>query len=212
MENNIKQKKKFWNTGVWLALIGGIAAVCFLLIHYWKYLEQFQILIYLGLFFTAILAGSPIPVPTPCMALTFAFGSRFDPVIIGLIAGSGAAIGSMLVYYSGRTGRRFFPGFNISDPANSFYKSWLGRLLQKIRLPSIMKFVNKRGLAGVFLFSIFPNPLLMPVLLTMGINRAKAWRVAIALLLGHSVLFLALAFLGHYGLGSLLRYFGVFKL
>ncbi len=212
METKKRQKKKLLNTALWLALIGATMIVCVLIISYWKYLEKFQILIYLGLFFTAVLAGSPIPIPTPCMALTFALGSQFDPVVIGFIAGLGAAIGSMLVYFSARTGRRFLPILNISDPSNKIYASWLGKFLQKIRLPSIMKFVNKRGLFGVFLFSLFPNPLLMPVLFTMGINRTRPWKVAIACLLGQSVLFLSLAFLGHYGLGSLLRYFNVFKL
>jgi cell division protein FtsW (lipid II flippase) len=64
MESKIEKKKKFLNTGVWLALIGVTIIICVLLILYWKYLEQFQILIYLGLFFTAILAVSPIPIPT----------------------------------------------------------------------------------------------------------------------------------------------------
>lgn len=212
MESKIEKKKKFLNIGVWLTLIGAIIGVCVMLIRYWKYLEQFQILIYLGLFFTAILAGSPIPIPTPCMALTFTLGSKFEPVIIGIIASSGAAIGSMLVYFTARTGRHFVPSLNISDPANKIYTSWVGKFLQKIKIPSFLKFVNKRGIVGVFLFSIFPNPLLMPILVTMGINRARAWKVAIACWLGYSVLFLVLAFLGHYGLSSLLRYFGVFKL
>ena len=212
MESKIEKKKKFLNKGVWLALIGVTIIVCVLLIRYWKYLGQFQILIYLGLFFTAILAGSPIPIPTPCMALTFGLGSKFEPVVIGLVAGLGAAIGSMLVYFTARTGRRFLPSLNISDPANKIYTNWVGKFLRKIKIPRFLKFVNKRGVVGVFLFSIFPNPLLMPILFTMGINRTRAWKVAIACYLGHSVMFLTLAFLGHYGLGSLLRYFGVFKL
>lgn len=212
MENKPKKKKRFLNTGMWLALVGVTIVVCVLLISYWKHLEQFQILIYFGLFLTAILAGSPIPIPTPCMALTFTLGSRFDPVVIGLIAGFGAAIGSMLVYVTARTGRHFLPSLNISDPANKIYTSRVGKILQKIKIPRILKFVNKRGVIGVFLFSIFPNPLLMPVLFTMGLNQARAWKVAIACWLGNSVLFLALAFLGNYGLGSLLRYFDVFKL
>ena len=212
MENKIEKKKKFLTGGVWLALIGVTIGVCVLLIRYWKYLSQFQVLVYLGLFFTAILAGSPIPIPTPCMALTFTLGSQFQPVVIGLIAGLGAAIGSMLVYFTARTGRRFLPSLNISDPTNKIYSGWLGKFLQKIKLPRIVEFVNRRGLVGVFLFSIFPNPLLMPLLITMGINRLRAWKVAIACLLGHSVMFLALAFLGYYGLGSLLKYFGVFSM
>ncbi|MDD5289172.1 MAG: VTT domain-containing protein [Dehalococcoidales bacterium] len=212
MEKEIERKKRVFNTGVWIALIIATIGVCVLLIRYWRYLRQFQILIYLGLFFTAVLAGSPIPIPTPCMALTFTLGSKFEPVVIGLIASSGAAIGSMLVYFTARTGRHFLPSLNISDPANKIYSSPAGKFLQKIKLPRVVEFVNRRGNVGVFLFSIFPNPLLMPLLVTMGISRVRVWKVTISCWLGHSVLFLVLAFLGHYGLASLLRYFGVFKL
>lgn len=86
MESKKEKKGKFLNTGVWLALIGATIGVFVLMIRYWKYLSQFQILVFVGLFLTAILAGSPIPIPTPCMALTFALGSQFEPVVIGLVA------------------------------------------------------------------------------------------------------------------------------
>ena len=213
MENNTeKKKRKFFKIPVWSALIGVTIGICVLLIVYWKQLSKFQWLVYLGLFFTAVIAGSPIPVPTPCMALTFTLGSKFDPIIIGLIASTGAAIGSMMVYFTARTGRRFLPSLNISDPANKIYSSSIGRFLTKIKVPRILEFVNKRGSMGIFLFSTFPNPLLMPMLITLGINRFRIWKVALACWLGSSVLFLILAFLGHYGLGSLLRVFGFFKI
>lgn len=212
MDTTKEKRWKFFNTGIWLALVGITIGVCILLIIYWEYISNFQIIVFLGLFLTAVLAGSPVPVPTPCMALTFTLGSQFSPVVIGIIASTGAAIGSMLVYFTARTGRHFFPSLNISDPTNKIYSSRLGLFLQKIKLPRFMNFVNKRGLLGVFLFSIFPNPLLFPMLLTTGINRTSTWKVTIAVWLGHSVLFLTLAFLGHYGLGSLLKYFGVTQL
>ena len=212
MENKTEKKKKFWSTGVWLALVGVTIAICVLLIIYWKYLTQFQIIIYLGLFFTAILAGSPIPIPTPCFALTFTLGSKFDPLLIGAIAGTGAAIGAMLVYYTARTGRHFLPNLNISDPANKIYSSKVGTFLRRIKVPNLVALVNKRGMVGVFLFSILPNPLLMPLLITMGISKYHAWKVAIATWAGNSVMFMAIALVGHYGLGSILRLFGVFKI
>ena len=98
MDSKEVRKNKFSTIAVWLILVGLTIGVCVLLIRYWKYLSQFQIFVYVGLFLTAILAGSPIPIPTPCMALTFTLGSKFEPVVIGIIASSGAAIGSMLVY------------------------------------------------------------------------------------------------------------------
>ena len=209
MDTKVEKKKKFWNTGVWLALTGVTIAICVLLIIYWKYLTQFEIIIYLGLFFTAILAGSPLPIPTPCFALTFTLGSKFDPLLIGAIAGTGAAIGLMLVYYAARTGRHFMPNLNISDPANKIYTSKIGRFLRRLKLPHLVALANKSGMVGVFMFSFFPNPLLMPLLITLGISKYPAWKVSIAAWAGHTVMFLAIALVGHYGLGSILSAFGI---
>lgn len=212
MENKTEKKKKFWGIGAWLALIGVTITICVLLVIYWRYLARFEFILYVGLLFTAILAGSPIPIPTPCFALTITLGSKFDPFVIGTIAGTGAAIGLMLVYYAARTGRHFLPNLNISDPANKIYSSAFGRFLRRIKLPNIVAVINRRGMVGVFLFSIFPNPLLMPLLITMGISKYQAWKVAVAAWAGNCVMFLALALIGHYGLGSILRLFGFFKI
>jgi len=64
LENNTEKKKKFWGTGTWIGLIAVTLAVCVILIRFWKYLTHYEILIYAGLFFTAMLAGSPLPIPT----------------------------------------------------------------------------------------------------------------------------------------------------
>jgi len=120
LENNTEKKKKFWGTGTWIGLIAVTLAVCVILIRFWKYLTHYEILIYAGLFFTAMLAGSPLPIPTPCMVLTFTLGSKFAPWLIGIIAATGETIGLMLVYLAARTGRHFAPNLNITDPANKF--------------------------------------------------------------------------------------------
>jgi uncharacterized membrane protein YdjX (TVP38/TMEM64 family) len=212
LENKLEKKKKFRNNWVWLTLIGVTIAVCVLLIRYWRYLAAFQILIYLGLFFTAIVAGSPIPIPTPCFALTFTLGSRFDPFLIGFIAATGAAIGAMLVYFTARTGKHFMPNINFTDPANKIYSGAIGRFLRRIKLPRFMEVMNRRGPIGVFLLSMVPNPFLMPLLVTMGINKVAAWKIAVTAWAGNIVMFVAIAAVGHYGLGSILKLFQGFKL
>ena len=78
MENKTEKKKKFWGSGAWIDTDWRYPCRCALVIIFWKYLTHFEILIYLGLFFTAMLAGSPIPIPTPCMVLTFTLGSKFE--------------------------------------------------------------------------------------------------------------------------------------
>jgi uncharacterized membrane protein YdjX (TVP38/TMEM64 family) len=212
MEPEVKKTKKFWTTGVLLTFIGLTIAVCVVLIRFWKYLAAYEIIIYLGLFFTAVLAGSPLPIPTPCFALTFTLGSRFDPFLIGLIAGTGAAMGAMLVYFTARTGRHFMPNVNFTDPANKIYSSAIGRFLRKIKVPRFMELANRRGPVGVFFLSMVPNPFLMPLLVTMGINKVAAWKIALTTWAGNLVMFIVIAAVGHYGLGSILRLFQGFKL
>jgi hypothetical protein len=75
-----------------------------------------------------------------------------------------------------------------------------------------MALVNRRGAVGVFLFSMFPNPFLMPLLVTTGINRVAAWKIAITAWAGNTVMFVVIAVVGHYGLGSILRLFSFFKI
>jgi uncharacterized membrane protein YdjX (TVP38/TMEM64 family) len=212
MEPAVKKKRFSRASVIWAALIWLTIAVCIILIRFWRYLNEFQILIFLGLFFTAVLAGSPLPIPTPCFALTFTLGSRFDPFLIGLIAGTGAAVGGMLVYFTARTGKHFMPNVNFTDPANKVYQNAVGRFLKKIKLPRFMEVMNRRGPVGVFIFSMFPNPFLMPLLATMGINKVPAWKVAITVWAGNLVMFVVIAAVGHYGLGSILKLFQGFKL
>jgi uncharacterized membrane protein YdjX (TVP38/TMEM64 family) len=208
-----EEKKRFTRSSIiWAALIWLTIVVCILLIRFWRYLNEFQILIFVGLFFTAVLAGSPLPIPTPCFALTFTLGSRFDPFLIGLIAGTGAALGGMLVYLTARTGKHFMPNVNFTDPANKVYQSAIGRFLRRIKIPRFMEFVNKRGVVGVFFLAMFPNPFLMPLLVTLGINKVAAWKVAITAWAGNLIMFVVIAAVGHYGLGSILRLFQGFKL
>jgi hypothetical protein len=64
-------------------------------------------------------------------------------------------------------------------------------------------------MVGIFVFSFFPNPLLMPLLITMGISKYPAWKVAVAAWAGNAVMFMAIALVGHYGLGSILSAFGI---
>jgi hypothetical protein len=75
-----------------------------------------------------------------------------------------------------------------------------------------MEVMNRRGPIGVFLLSMVPNPFLMPLLVTMGINKVAAWKIAVTAWAGNIVMFVAIAAVGHYGLGSILKLFQGFKL
>ena len=196
--------------GLLVATVSGSVAGSVFLIQHWEYVSRLQHYGYLGLFLVALLAGSPVPIPTPSMILTFTLGSVLNPLLVGVVSGIGNASGTVLVYLTGRGGRHFFPNLDLSDPASEAYSSRLGRFLKKIRMPRILDFANRRGATGVFLLSIYPNPILTPMVLSMGAMRFRFTRFFLACWAGKTVQAMVLAYLGYLGLRSLLRLFGVF--
>jgi uncharacterized membrane protein YdjX (TVP38/TMEM64 family) len=197
-------RKKYIAISLLVAVISGSIAIAVFLIYNWEYVSKLQQGGYLGLFLISILAGSPIPIPTPSMILTFTLGSLLNPALVGAISGLGSSIGYALIYLTGRGGFRFLPKFNVAD-------SGIGRFLRKIRLSRILDYPHQTGAAAVFLLSIYPNPVLAPVVFGMGATRFSFTKFFLACWAGTTIMAMALAYLGYFGLGSLLHSLGVFN-
>jgi len=73
-----------------------------------EYVSQLQPHSYLGLFLISLLAGAPIPIFTPGILITFALGSILNPILVGIVAGIGNAVGNIFAYWTGHGGIRFF--------------------------------------------------------------------------------------------------------
>jgi membrane protein YqaA with SNARE-associated domain len=164
---------------------------------------------YLGLFLISIFAGSPIPIPSPGMILTFTMGSILNPFFVALVSGFGNGVGNALVYLTGRGGLLFFRNMGVSAPSNEEHPSKLGRFLRWLRMPRMAEFARRRVLLAVFILSIYPNPILTPIIIGMGAARYSFWKFFLACLAGKIVQCLILSFLGYYGLRSLLQIFGI---
>jgi membrane protein YqaA with SNARE-associated domain len=197
-------KRHYVAVALLVATVGGSVAVAVFLIYNWRYVIQLEHEGYLGLFLISLLAGSPIPIPTPSMILTFTLGSLLNPVLVGVISGLGNAIGFALIYLTGRGGFRFLPDFDISN-------SGIGRFLRKIKMSRIVDSPNRTGAMAVFLLSIYPNPILTPMVLGMGATRFSFMRFFFPCWAGKTVMTMILALLGYFGLRSLLHFLGVFN-
>jgi membrane protein YqaA with SNARE-associated domain len=189
-------------------LIISVGGTVFFILN-WKYVEQLQGEGLLGLFIISLFAGSPIPIPTPSMILTFTLGSVLNPALVGLVSGLGNGIGNALIYWSGRGGHAFFKSFS-SPGEGAEPKSWLGRLFKKI--PNLLNRARGRVLLSVFLLSIYPNPVLTPMIIGMGASRFSFIRFFIVIWAGKTVQSMVLSYLGYFGLRSFLRYIGVFDM
>ncbi len=67
--------------------------------------ERFQAAGYPGIFLLSILANATVILPAPGIALTFTFGSIFNPLWVALAAGAGASLGELTGYLAGFSGQ-----------------------------------------------------------------------------------------------------------
>ncbi len=205
MTSENSKRNKYIGVALLAVTMGGSVALALFLIYNWEYVARLEKAGYLGLFLISLIAGSPIPIPTPSMLLTFTLGSLLNPALVGLVSGLGAATGYALIYLTGRGGFRFLPKFNVSE-------SGIGRFLRKIKMSRLLESPHQTGMVTVFLLSIYPNPVLAPVVLGMGATRFSFWKFSLACWAGTTIMTMVIAFLGYFGLGSLLRFLGVFNI
>ncbi len=142
------------------------------------------------------------------MILTFTLGSILNPLLVGLVSGTGNAAGNALIFWTGRGGNKIFRNFFSTSTSNKPARTKVGRFFQ--RLSRVPEFVSRRAMVAVFVLSIYPNPILTPLVLGMGALRSSFWRFSLAVWAGKTVQALILSYLGYFGLRSLLRIFGIF--
>lgn len=205
--SSVSSNRKRYITGA--LFVGGVVAACVLAVYHWEFIVRFQRFGYLGLFIITLVSGFSIPLPVPYMVFTFTLGGVLDPALVGLAAGTGLGVGGTLLYLTGRGGRRIFPSFNISDPADEAYSSRWSKFLRRIKFQRIMHFAHRRGALAVFVLSVLPNPFFTPMAISLGTVRFRFVKFFFACWAGQTVKTLAIAYLGYLGLGSFLRWLGL---
>ena len=205
------RKRQYIITGLLVTTTCITVAGSVFLIMNWEHVSRLQPHSYSGLFLISLLAGAPIPIMTPGILITFVLGSILNPVLVGVVAGLGNAVGNILAYLTGRGGVRFFSTTGIFSQADETDSSRIGRFFRKIKGSRLLGFANQQGMVAVFLLSIFPNPLLTPMVLSLGAARFNFMKFLVACWAGQTIQAMLLAYIGHLGLRSLLRFLGVFS-
>jgi membrane protein YqaA with SNARE-associated domain len=207
MNNQMSRSTKYLALALLTATLVISIGGSVLLIQHWEYVSRLESRGYLGLFIISIFAGSPIPIPTPSMILTFTLGSILSPFLVGLVSGYGNALGNALIFWTGRGGHKAFQKLMVSDPSPSPPRSRLGRFIRKLsRVPEV---AGRRVLVAIFVLSIYPNPVLTPMIFGMGATRFRFWRFFLTIWAGKTTQSMILSYLGYFGLRSLLRLFGI---
>lgn len=106
---------------------------------------------YPGIFLVALLANATILLPAPGLAIVYAMGAIFNPIGVGLAAGTGGALGELSGYLAGFSGQAVLERVDIYDRI----KPW----------------VEKYGGWAILFLSAIPNPFFDVVGIAAGIAK-----------------------------------------
>jgi membrane protein YqaA with SNARE-associated domain len=125
--------------------------------------------VYLGVFLSSIFF------PLPYILVMFALQPFLNPLLVGLLAGTGATIGELAAYLLGLGGRRIVEGK-------------YGRRLENLRLR-----IQKHGGKIIFLYSLFPLPT-GPVLVPLGMLNYNIRKAIFTVFLGKTLQCIIIAY------------------
>jgi len=178
------------------AIIGGISlvvtvALSLLIIQHRSYIEQIAQWGYLGCFVISVLTNGTFILPVFGNVITFSLGGVLNPAIVGAVAGIGEAIGATGAYFTGYAGRGLF-----RDRNSGIY----------LRFNNI---IERHGSKAIFFISAVLSPLFYPFAVFLGTVRFGWVRFFLATWAGRTAKSMVLAYLGYFGLRSILQWLGL---
>lgn len=147
--------------------------------------EEFSAYGYPGVFLVALLANATVFLPAPGVAVVFAMGSIFNPLGVGLAAGTGGALGELSGYLAGFSGQAVVEHTDVYERINPW--------------------VQKYGSWAIFVLSAIPNPFFDIAGVAAGIAKMTLHRFLLACWVGQIIKMTLFAYAGFYSLDWLLN-------
>ncbi len=142
--------------------------------------EEFQALGYPGIFLIALLANATILLPAPGAAIVYAMGAVFNPIGVGIAAGSGGAIGELSGYLAGFSGQAVIERTDVYE--------------------RIRPWVDKYGGWAILVLSAIPNPLFDVAGIAAGIAKMRFWTFLFFVWIGQLIKMTVFAYAGRYSI------------
>ena len=144
-------------------------------------LQNLQELFYLGAFLSMLIGNATVILPVPGLIIVFILGGTLNPLLIGLAAGPGAAIGEMTGYAAGYGGSAVIDNFKLYHR----FKGWM----------------EKYGIIVITLLAAIPNPVFDMAGIVAGSLRIKWWKFLIAAMIGKTIQGIMIAYAGSLSIG-----------
>jgi membrane protein YqaA with SNARE-associated domain len=185
-----RQEAPLWRTTVFrvliLALVLGISGLIFV---FRDRFAELAALGYSGIFAVSVLSSATIILPAPSLALVFAMGSALPPLLVGLAAGAGEALGELTGYAAGFGGRAI-----ITEH----------RTYERLR-----NWMQRRGGITLFVLSVVPNPVFDLAGIAAGTLHYPLWRFLLICWAGKSIKTTLVALAGAMSLNIIRPFLGL---
>jgi len=124
------------------------------------------------------MANATVLLPAPGVAIVYAMGAVFNPIGVGLAAGTGGAIGELSGYLAGFSGQAVVENTNIYNR----FKPW----------------VNKYGGWAILVLSAIPNPFFDIAGIAAGVSKMPMRTFLFFTWIGQLIKMTMFAVAGHY--------------
>jgi len=160
-----------------VALIAVIAITVYI-ISIRERVDEFKEYGYFGIFFVALLANATVFIPAPGIAIIYAMGAVFNPIYVGLAAGTGGAIGELSGFLAGFSGQAVMERIHIYERT----KPW----------------VEKYGGWAILVLSAIPNPFFDIAGFAAGIAKMRMRTFLFSVWIGQLIKMTLFAYAGKY--------------
>jgi membrane protein YqaA with SNARE-associated domain len=156
-----------------LLLVVGLTIGIYLLRDQARWLVSFG---YVGIFFLSVLANATIILPAPGVAFVFGLGAIYNPILVAIAAGVGAAIGELSGYLAG------FSGHTV--------------IRNRAHAQMLTDWMKKYGGWTILVLGFVPNPLFDLAGITAGILKMRVWKFLLFCMIGKILKMLLFAYAG----------------
>lgn len=142
---------------------------------------------YPGIFLVALMANATVFLPAPGVAVVFTMGHIFNPLLVGLAAGSGGALGELSGYLAG------FSGQAVVDRTAVYAR--------------IQPWVQKYGAWAILALAAIPNPFFDLAGVAAGVSKMPMLKFLLFCWVGQMIKMTMFAYAGAYSLTWLIEFF-----
>ena len=163
-----------------------VVAITVIIVRLADQIQRFRAYGYPGIFVVSLLGNATVILPAPSLAVVFAMGHVLHPLLVGLCAGPGEALGELTGYLAGYGGRAVIENQAMYERL----ENWMRRY----------------GGGTVFVLSVIPNPVFDLAGIAAGALRYPLWRFLLFCWIGKTIKTMAFAYAGAYSISFVERF------